>query len=93
MDARLAKSYPFREAKEKQIDSFFFKTERNDNPQSGRALVITPDVKWSGMWRIKLPNGSLSDMVNLTRAKDAAMLLGRALSQSQSERVTRASVA
>jgi hypothetical protein len=34
----------------------------------GRAV---PDAKHDGMWRVKLPGG-LSDMVNLSRAKDAA---------------------
>lgn len=33
---------------------------------------IVPDGKWPGMYRIHLPDGSLSDMVNVTRAKDAA---------------------
>ena len=32
---------------------------------------IVPDAKWPGMYRIRLPDGSLSVMVNLTRAKDA----------------------
>jgi hypothetical protein len=32
---------------------------------------IVPDPKWAGMYRLRLPNGSLSDIVNLTRAKDA----------------------
>jgi hypothetical protein len=32
---------------------------------------IVPDLKWPGMYRIKRPDGSLSDMVNLTRARDA----------------------
>jgi hypothetical protein len=27
------------------------------------------------MWRVRLPNGGASDMVNLTRAKDAALVL------------------
>jgi hypothetical protein len=27
------------------------------------------------MWRVRLPDGRLSDMVNLTRAKDAAVAL------------------
>ena len=81
METRLAQSYPFREAKEKPIDSFLFKTELSESSQSGRALTISPDAKYPGMWRIKLPNGLLSDMVNLTRAKDAAVSLGRAASQ------------
>jgi hypothetical protein len=39
----------------------------------GRPLPrgIVPDAKWSGMYRLRLPDGELSDMVNLTRAKDA----------------------
>jgi hypothetical protein len=32
---------------------------------------IVPDGRWPGMFRLRLPGGSLSDMVNLTRAKDA----------------------
>jgi hypothetical protein len=36
---------------------------------------IVPDAKWPGMYRVRLPGGSLTDMVNLTRARDA--LLGR----------------
>jgi hypothetical protein len=34
---------------------------------------IVPDPKWPGMYRIKRPDGSLSDMTNLTRAKDALL--------------------
>ena len=30
-----------------------------------------------GMYRVRLPDGELSDMVNLTRAKDAALALAR----------------
>jgi hypothetical protein len=39
----------------------------------GRRVVgeIVPDSKYLGMWRIMRPDGSLSDMVNRTRAKDA----------------------
>ena len=33
-------------------------------------LKPEPDAKWPGMWRVRWPDG-LSDMVNLTRAKDA----------------------
>jgi hypothetical protein len=32
---------------------------------------IVPDATYPGMYRVILPDGSLSDMVNLTRAKDA----------------------
>ena len=34
--------------------------------------VVLPDPDWFGMWRIAWPDGRLSDIVNLTRAKDAA---------------------
>jgi hypothetical protein len=34
---------------------------------------IVPDGQWPGMYRLSLPQGSLSDMVNLTRAKDALL--------------------
>ena len=42
--------------------------------KSGRRVVATiePDSKWSGMWRVRC-SGSLTDMVNLSRAKDAAI--------------------
>jgi hypothetical protein len=32
---------------------------------------IVRDAKYPNMYRLRLPDGSLSDMVNLTRAKDA----------------------
>jgi len=32
---------------------------------------IVRDGRWSSMYRVRLPGGGLSDMVNLTRAKDA----------------------
>jgi hypothetical protein len=36
---------------------------------------IAPDANWPGMWRVRWPDGSLSDMVNLSRAKDAAIAI------------------
>jgi hypothetical protein len=83
MDARLARSNPFRPASEKRINSFLFTTERDETVRFGRALPIVRDAVWPGLWRIKLPSGLLSDMVNLTRAKDAAISLGRTESQPQ----------
>jgi hypothetical protein len=32
---------------------------------------IVPDPKWPGMYRIRRRDGSLTDLVNLTRTKDA----------------------
>jgi hypothetical protein len=40
---------------------------------SGYAIV--PDERWPSMWRVRSPDGTLSDMVNRARAKDAAMLM------------------
>ena len=37
---------------------------------------IVPDAKWPGIYRIRLPDGSLSDMANLTRIKDALRATG-----------------
>jgi hypothetical protein len=40
---------------------------------SGRLLAtVEPDTEWAGMHRVRLTDGELTDMVNLTRAKDAA---------------------
>jgi len=36
---------------------------------------VVPDNKYPTMWRVRSPDGALSDMVNRTRAKDAAMAL------------------
>jgi hypothetical protein len=47
--------------------------------RSGRLLAtIVPDPDWDGMWRVRMPNGNVSDMVNLTRAKDAAQSIALA---------------
>jgi hypothetical protein len=44
------------------------------NPRRVVASVAS-DSKYPQMWRVRLPNGHLTDMVNLTRAKDAARSL------------------
>ena len=36
---------------------------------------VVPDKTYPGMWRVRTPDGWLSDMANLTRAKDAAMAI------------------
>jgi hypothetical protein len=39
----------------------------------GRVLaMVEPDGNWSGMWRVR-SSGTLTDMANLSRAKDAAL--------------------
>jgi hypothetical protein len=43
---------------------------------TGRLLAtVKPDPDWPGMWRVHMPDGHVSDMVNLSRAKDAASTL------------------
>ena len=43
-----------------------------DNPAAmGAYFAIVPDKRFPGMYRLKRTAGSLSDMVNLTRARDA----------------------
>ena len=37
--------------------------------------TVEPDKDWPGMWRVHMPDGHVSDMVNLSRAKDAALSL------------------
>jgi hypothetical protein len=41
--------------------------------RAGRPLAhVVPDHVWPGMYRVRWADGTLSDMVNLARAKDAA---------------------
>jgi hypothetical protein len=46
----------------------------------GRKQVgsVVPDSKYPNMWRVEREDGSLTDMVNLSRAKDAAVTLALA---------------
>ena len=46
---------------------------------------VVQDERYSSMWRVQSPDGSVSDMVNRTRAKDAAMaMLDRDLRSAES---------
>jgi hypothetical protein len=38
-------------------------------------LSIVLDAKYSSMWRVRVPKGRLTDMVNRTRAKDSGIAL------------------
>jgi hypothetical protein len=40
---------------------------------------VVPDDRWSKMWRVRQPDGSTSDMLNLARAKDAAAAIPSAV--------------
>jgi hypothetical protein len=53
----------------------------------GRRVVATieRDSEYPELWRVRLPSGHLIDMVNLTRARDAAVCL--ALSALDERRV------
>jgi hypothetical protein len=43
---------------------------------TGRLLAtVEPDSHWAGMYRVRFSDGHLTDMVNLSRAKDAALAL------------------
>jgi hypothetical protein len=44
--------------------------------KAGRRVAVEPDSKWPGMWRVRR-GGSISDLVNLSRAKDAAIAIAR----------------
>jgi len=37
--------------------------------------IVVPESDWAKMYRVRRPDGSLTDMVNLTRARDAARTL------------------
>ena len=49
------------------------------------SVEVVPDDKWPGMWRVKMPDGTLTDMVNRPRARDGAksillsILMGRGM--------------
>jgi hypothetical protein len=42
-------------------------------------FVVVPDSDWPGMYRVRLLDGNLTDMVNLTRARDAAQVFAARL--------------
>jgi hypothetical protein len=46
---------------------------------SGRHLaIIEPDNRYAGMYRVRLPDGRVTDITNISRAKDAAVSLALA---------------
>jgi hypothetical protein len=54
----------------RHVDGRLFLFHGNDrNP----LVSIEPDSNYASMYRIRFPDGGLSDMANLTRAKDAAI--------------------
>ena len=51
----------------------------------GALLHVVPDKRWPQMWRIRRRDNSLSDLLNLARAKDAAQ--SQALTELHAQRV------
>jgi hypothetical protein len=61
---------------------------------SGRELLkIEPDQKYPRMWRVRMPDGRLSIMVNRTRAKDAAQTIALSFLNARETRREEAHVA
>jgi hypothetical protein len=56
------------------ITDLIWRGDRLTARGAGRAafVEVVPDTIHAGMWRIRLPDGSLSDMVNRARSRDAA---------------------
>jgi hypothetical protein len=51
-------------------------------------LRVVSDERWPTMWRVEFPDGRLSDMVNLARARDAARTFAmRGLAPSHDSRL------
>ncbi len=46
---------------------------------------VRGDARYAGMWRVHHPDGRVSDMVNLSRAKDAAVVGARPRGLGSSE--------
>jgi hypothetical protein len=58
----------------------------NDLRCAGKTIVsIALDRTYTGMWRVVLPDGRLSDMANRARAKDAAMTIALGLNSDGEE--------
>jgi len=63
------------------IRTYHWRTEGNRSEllTAGRVVAkVMPDVTYPRMWRIDLGSDALSDMVNLSRARDAAVRLADA---------------
>jgi hypothetical protein len=54
-----------------KVDAQPARTHRGGCRLSSRKPKVVPDPVHRGMWRVRWPDGRLSDITNLTRAKDA----------------------
>jgi hypothetical protein len=51
-------------------------------------LHVVLDQHHGSMWRVRMPDGQVSDMLNLSRAKDAASALALGILNAGFERTT-----
>jgi hypothetical protein len=54
---------------------------------------IVPDAEWTDMWRVRRLDGSLTDMVNRSRARDAAKVILLGVLNSQETAIASPSIA
>lgn len=47
-------------------------------------ITVEQDTRYPDMWRVHSSNGRISDMVNLSRARDAALVHARAIGDRRS---------
>jgi hypothetical protein len=52
----------------------------------GPAVRIVPDETFLGMWRVQSPDGTLSDMASITRAREAARAILLAILNGEERR-------
>jgi hypothetical protein len=57
------------------VAGLFSATKTTEHP----VCMVVPDARYAGMFRVRKPDGTLTDMVNLTRANDAAAIIARDL--------------
>jgi hypothetical protein len=55
--------------------------------KSFTGVTVRKDANWPGMWRVHSADGQVSDMANLTRAKDAAIYWARPRGLGGTEKV------
>jgi len=70
VDAVLSVTAPVGMSKDQKPKSVTLKQSRKPSKFD---LRIAADPKWPGMYRIRRRDGSFTDMVSLTRAKDALL--------------------
>jgi hypothetical protein len=59
------------------------KSGRGSLKRTFGGYTVVPDPEWPEMYRVRRPDGSLTEMVNLTRARDAAREFARVPVQTE----------